>query len=257
MSDPVAKKSLGQHWLNDQPALEAICAGASLGSDDIVLEVGPGPGSLTRLLLEKAAKVVAIEKDERLAASLIAKPNLEVVTGDILDFDLSKMPRAYKLVANIPYYLTSNLIRKLSESSNAPAVAVLLIQKEVAERVAASPGQMSILAATAQFYWQVSLGRVVEASLFRPPPKVDSQILVLERREKPLFDVDTKIFFKLVKAGFSQKRKTLTNSLSASYRIDKKQTIEWLEKSGINPTARAQTLSLENWHELYENISNN
>jgi 16S rRNA (adenine1518-N6/adenine1519-N6)-dimethyltransferase len=162
------------------------------------------------------------------------------------------MQAGYKVVANIPYYLTSNLIRVLSESSNPPSTAVLLIQKEVAERVCAVPGQMSILSVTAQYFWQVSVGPIVPAELFTPPPKVDSQVLILEYRPQPLFaDVDTKQFFRLVKAGFSQKRKTLVNALSGGLSISKDHAKELLDKADIVRNTRAQALSLDEWHALY------
>lgn len=252
----VAKKSLGQHWLNDPASLEAMSA--DVAPADVVLEIGPGLGSLTRRLLGKASKVVAIEKDEALAARLLTEfknERLEVVIGDILQFDLTSLPAGYKVVANIPYYLTSNLIRVLSESSNPPSAVTLLIQREVAERLAAAPGQMSVLAVTAQFYWQVSLGRVVEAELFDPPPKVDSQIVSLTRRQKPPFEVNDKDFFRLVKAGFSQKRKTLLNSLSAGLAISRPEVSNLLQVSNVNPSARAQTLSLDDWHQLYQSLN--
>jgi 16S rRNA (adenine1518-N6/adenine1519-N6)-dimethyltransferase len=156
------------------------------------------------------------------------------------------------VVANIPYYLTSNLIRVLSESINPPAEVALLVQKEVAERVAAKPGDMSVLSVTAQFYWEVTLGQVVPARLFTPPPKVDSQILILKRRPKPLFEVDTKGLFRLVKAGFNNRRKTLLNSLSGGLQKPKDEISTMLESAGIKPTARPQELSLEQWYELYK-----
>lgn len=255
----LAKKSLGQHWLNDEASLLAMLDTAEINSGDTVLEIGPGLGSLTSELVKKAKKVIAVEKDEALTADLsskIASDKLEVVTGDILRFDFASLPAGYKLVANIPYYLTSNLIRIISEASNPPALAALLVQKEVAERLSAAPGDMSVLAVTAQFYWEVSLDRIVKAELFEPPPRVDSQIVKLVRREQKLFEVDGKQFFRLVKAGFSQKRKTLTNNLAASYHIDKPLAASLLEKTNINPTARAQTLSLEQWHELYLAVAN-
>lgn len=257
MSDlPPVKKSLGQHWLNDSTSLEAMCQAAEVGKDDVILEIGPGPGSLTELLVERAHQVVAVEFDRNLAEELpknLPAKNLVVINQDILSFDLSELPGGYKVAANIPYYLTSNLIRVLSESANPPMLAALLVQKEVAERVAAEPGAMSILSVTAQFYWQVSLGREVPAKLFTPPPKVDSQVLILKRRTKPLFpEVDPKSFFRIVKAGFSAKRKTLQNSLSAGLRIDKNQALKLLNASGINPQTRAQELSLDDWKNIYE-----
>jgi 16S rRNA (adenine1518-N6/adenine1519-N6)-dimethyltransferase len=255
---PVPKKSLGQHWLNDPAALSDIVEAADVQPTDTVLEIGPGPGSLTEILLEKAKNVIAVELDEKLAAGLkkrFAGRSLEIITQDILAFDLTSLPSDYKLVANIPYYLTSHLIRLVSESPNRPATAVLLIQKEVAERVAAAPGSMSLLSVTAQFYWDTSLGRLVPASLFMPPPKVDSQILILKRRARPLFEVDPKEFFRLVKAGFSQRRKTLLNTLSAGLQIDKETVKKFCESVDVDPGRRAQTLSLDEWHNLYISFS--
>lgn len=257
MNEPWAKKRLGQHWLHDMATLEAMAADVNTG--DIIVEIGPGTGTLTEVLLAKGAHVIAIEKDESLLAPLRAKfgqDDFELVNQSILEYDLTKLPSDYKVVANIPYYLTSNLIRNLSESSNPPEQAALLVQKEVATRVAASPGDMSILSVTAQYYWEVSLGQIVPAKLFTPPPKVDSQILILSRRNSPLFpDIDTKQFFRLVKAGFGERRKTLGNSLSGGLRISKQDAIDVLESAGIKPGLRAQALSLEEWHELYKHLT--
>ena len=252
---PFTNKSLGQHWLTDEDSLQAMCDAAEVLGDDTILEIGPGLGTLTELLAIRAQHVIAVEFDEKLADELpsrVAAENLEIVKKDILKFDFTTLPPNYKVVANIPYYLTSNLIRVLSESSNMPITVVLLVQKEVAERVAAVPGAMSILTVTAQYYWEVSLGRVVRSELFTPSPKVDSQILILGRRSKPLFsNVDSKVFFRLVKAGFAQRRKTLLNSLSSGLHLDKATTTKLLESADIEPGARAQTLSLKQWHELY------
>jgi len=255
MSDTTPKKSLGQHWLNDEYSLESICEAAAVKPGDTVLEIGPGLGSLTRLLTDKAEQVVAVEFDERLAQLLpnqVRADNLQVVNQDILSFDFSVMPSMYKVIANIPYYLTSNLIRVMSETSNSPQTAAILVQKEVAQRAAAGPGDMSLLSATAQFYWEVSLGEKVAAELFTPPPKVDSQILIMKYRQQPLFpDVDHKAFFRVVKAGFAQRRKTLLNSLSSGLHIDKVKITEICTQNGIDTKRRAQTLSLDEWHKLY------
>ncbi|HEX8182636.1 MAG TPA: 16S rRNA (adenine(1518)-N(6)/adenine(1519)-N(6))-dimethyltransferase RsmA [Candidatus Saccharimonadales bacterium] len=254
-NNPIPNKSLGQHWLDDELSLENMLIAADVQPDDVVLEIGPGPGALTRLLVQSAAAVTAVEFDPALARDLakrVPAANLRVVQSDILRFDLTTMATDYKVVANIPYYLTSKLVRVLSESSNSPAIAALLVQKEVAERLAASPGQLSILGVTSQYYWEVSLGPVVGAELFTPPPKVDSQIVVLKRRDVLLFpDVDSKQYFRLVKAGFGAKRKTLLNSLSAGLHLDKQQTTALLEQASISPQLRAQNLSLDQWHELY------
>lgn len=255
---PYAKKSLGQHWLTDFFSLSAMCDAVQVQDGDTVLEIGPGLGTLTELLCERADKVVAVEFDEKLAAELpkrVPESNLSVVRQDILRFDLTSLPADYKLVANIPYYLTSNLIRVLSESTNRPTHAALLVQKEVAERVCAKAGDMSLLSVTAQYYWETSLGELVPAKLFTPPPKVDSQILILKRRDTPLFpDVDAKAFFRLVKAGFSNRRKTLSNSLSGGLQMDKPTVNQLLESAQIAPTARPQELSLEQWYALFKSL---
>jgi 16S rRNA (adenine1518-N6/adenine1519-N6)-dimethyltransferase len=256
-SEPAPKKSLGQHWLHDEASLLAMCEAARLQGADTVLEIGPGLGTLTQFLVEGSHRVVAVEFDEKLASQLPARVpanNLEVIREDILDFDFGRMPAGYKVVANIPYYLTSNLIRVLSETPNPPTLAVLLLQKEVARRVAAQPGALSILSVTAQYYWQVKLDRAVPAHLFTSPPKVDSQILVMELRPEPLFTgVDTRKFFRLVRAGFAQRRKTLLNSLSAGLHLSREQVETNCSAAGIDPQRRAQTLTLEEWHALYVN----
>lgn len=253
------KKSLGQHWLHDAASLEAMCSAVSVGPSDVILEIGPGLGTLTSLLTARARRVVAVEFDTALAAQLpsrVPATNLEIVSQDILSFDFTQLPAGYKIVANIPYYLTSNLIRVISETPNPPASAALLVQKEVALRAAAQPGDMSLLSVTAQYYWSVSLGEIVPAALFTPPPKVDSQILILKRRPEPLFDdVVDKDFFRVVKAGFSQRRKTLLNSLSAGLHLDKPAVLAACEAVDISPGRRAQTLSLEEWHNLYLSLS--
>ncbi|MDL2363271.1 MAG: 16S rRNA (adenine(1518)-N(6)/adenine(1519)-N(6))-dimethyltransferase RsmA [Patescibacteria group bacterium] len=256
---PATKKHLGQHWLRDATSLQAMCDAAQLSPDDYVLEIGPGLGTLTELLVRQARHVQAVEFDEVLARTLPSRmnaDNLEVTIKDILSFDFTSLPNDYKLVANIPYYLTSNLIRVISETSNPPSVAVILVQKEVAERVAAEPGDMSILSITAQYYWEVSNGLKVPAELFTPPPKVDSQILIMQRRAVPLFPgTDDKDFFRVVKAGFSQRRKTLLNSLSAGLQLDKAAIKAVCESVDINVGRRAQTLSLDEWHNLYLSLN--
>jgi len=255
----IPKKSLGQHWLHDEATLDAIADAAAVQSGDNVLEVGPGLGTLTKRLLTRGAAVTAVEFDPTLAEKLpvalagVAGGSLSVVHEDILQFDLTQLEPGYKVVANIPYYLTSNLIRVLCESTNPFSQAAILIQKEVAERAAAKPGQMSLLSVSAQYYCDVSLGVVVPAELFTPPPKVDSQVLVLKYRDEPLFeDVDTKQFFHIVRAGFSQKRKTLANALSGGLAIGKDQARELCEAADIPPNQRAQALSLDDWYALYE-----
>jgi 16S rRNA (adenine1518-N6/adenine1519-N6)-dimethyltransferase len=252
---PAPKKSLGQHWLHDELSLEAMVDVAGVQAGDTVLEIGPGLGTLTKELLSRDANVVAVEFDHDLAIALpnrVPHENLRVIEHDILSFDFTQLPAGYKIAANIPYYLTSNLLRVMCESSNPFDAAALLIQKEVAERVAAKPGDMSLLSVSVQFYCEVQLSVVVPAALFTPPPKVDSQILGLRYRKEPLFpDVDTKQFFRIVKAGFSARRKKLRSSLSGGLHISKPDAEALLQKADIDPNLRAQALSLNDWHRLY------
>lgn len=252
----LAKKSLGQHWLRDKATLQKIVDSSSLKSTDIVLEIGPGLGDLTSMLVKRAGQVIAVEKDESLAATLsdrVKAGNLEVIEADILQFDLNSLPPDYKVVANIPYYLTSNLIRVLSESPNPPFLMNLLVQKEVAQRIAAPAGQMSLLSVSTQFYYEPKLGVIVPADMFEPPPKIDSQVIILSRRVEPLFkDVDPKIYFRLVKAGFASRRKKLRSSLAAGLHIPKKDADKLLAQVGINGDSRSQELSLQDWHKLYK-----
>ena len=260
---PFAKKSLGQHWLQDADALEAMCEAAEVQLDDVILEIGPGFGSLTQHLLDWEANVIALEFDETLIPALrqkfskaTAAGRFMIEQGDIRSYDFTQLPASYKVVANIPYYLTSNLIQLLSETTNPPTAAALLVQKEVAERVAAGPGAMSILSVTAQFYWQVSLGEKVPAKLFSPPPKVDSQILILQRRsDLPIADQDVKAFFRLVKAGYSQRRKTLLNSLSAGLQLDKTVVQTICQTADVDPGRRAQTLTMDEWRALFTAVT--
>ncbi len=253
-----SKKSLGQYWLHDVVALEAIAEAAEIKPSDTVLEIGPGLGTLTHHLVEQASHVVAVELDKALAQQLkksFQGQAVKVVQGDILKFDLGQLPAAYKVVANIPYYLTSNLLRVLSESFNPPSLMVLLVQKEVAQRIAAKPGQMSLLAVSVQLYYSAELGIVVPAEKFRPAPKVDSQVVILRRHAKPLFhDLDTQKFFQIVKAGFSQRRKKLRGSLAAGLAIPKEQADQQLKIAGIDGNLRAQNLSLQDWYDLYKNF---
>lgn len=248
------KKSLGQHWLHDEASLLAMVESAAVGAGDTVLEIGPGLGTLTEKLLDAGAKVQAVEFDRELIPALTRKfkdREFKVEQTDILRFDFGKLPAGFKIVANIPYYLTSNLLRVMCEADNHFSQAALLVQKEVAERVSAGPGQMGLLSVSVQFYCDVSLGEIVPAELFVPPPKVDSQILKLTYRG-PKFEVDANKFFRLVKAGFSERRKKLRSSLSGGLSLAKPEVDELCVQVGIDPDLRAQALSLEDWHKLYQ-----
>jgi len=235
--------------------LYEIVRSAQLKANDTVLEIGPGLGTLTELLVKAAGQVIAVELDEKLARELpsrVRTDNLETVSQDILQFDFTKLPPNYKIVANIPYYLTGKLLRQLSETANPPSRAILLIQKEVAERVTATPGRHSILSVTTQFFWEAELGQVIPAKSFTPPPKVDSQILILARRAGPLYgDVEPELFFRIVKAGFAHPRKTLLNNLSAGLHQGRDDAQSICERASLDSRRRAQTLSLDEWHNLY------
>jgi 16S rRNA (adenine1518-N6/adenine1519-N6)-dimethyltransferase len=250
----IPNKSLGQHWLHDLYSLRSMADAAHIGADDTVLEIGPGLGTLTAELAARAKHVIAVEFDPELAAGLAARvpaKNIEVVHSDILKFDLTKLPRDYKVAANLPYYITSKIVRLLLESPNPPAEVAILVQKEVALRMAAEPGDMSVLAVSVQFYAEATLGPLVPAELFTPPPKVDSQVIGLKRRITPLFpDVTSQDYFRMVRAGFGEKRKTLRNSLSGGLHLEKPETEKLLEAAGVDSGARAEQLGLDDWHRL-------
>lgn len=248
------KKSLGQHWLRDRSVLARIADAAEIASDETVLEIGPGLGTLTSELLRRARRVIAVEFDKELADKLpdqFPGKDLTVVTGDILTYDLSRLPADYKVVANVPYYITSKIVQMLMTTDNKPSIAVLLVQKEVAERLAAKRGDMSILAISAQVYADVSLGDVVPAEFFTPPPKVDSQVVILKSRSRPLvIAAQEQQFFRLVKAGFSAKRKKLRSSLSGGLGISKSDAEILLRSANISPDARAEDLDIHDWNLL-------
>lgn len=248
------KKHLGQHWLHDRFVLDHIADEAEVGESDTVLEVGPGLGTLTSILLGRAQKVISVEFDKDLARKLPGQfpgKNLEVVHSDILQYDTRELPAGYKVVANVPYYITSKIIKKFMTDANKPSVVTLLIQKEVAERTAAAPGDMSVLAVSAQLYADVSLGDVVPAELFTPPPKVDSRVVTLRTKPLDLPDgVSEKLLFRVVKAGFSAKRKKLRSSLSGGLAISKPEVERLLQAVGISPESRAEDISVIQWKEV-------
>jgi len=252
------KPKLGQHWLNDRSALDALVQAAAIGPKDTVLEIGPGQGALTGVLLQTGAKVVAVELDGRLARNLAksftGNNRLEVIPGDIRRFDVSRLPADYVVAANIPYYLTAPLIKQLITAANPPRRLALLVQKEVAERLAAGPGNMSVIAVAAQLFGRVSLGQTVPAAAFLPPPKVDSRIVIIERWDRPMVQAGNRPLLKLVKAGFASRRKTLANNLSAAGIIDKAEQLTIFPDLGLEPTIRAQELSLKQWEKLYDYI---
>ncbi len=253
-------KSLGQHWLKNREILQHIASFAELASEDTVLEIGPGPGTLTSVLLSHAGKVIAVEFDENLANKLPKQfpgKNLEVIHSDILSYDLNRLPAGYKVVANVPYYITSKIVQLLMTAENKPSVVVLLVQKEVAERLAAVGGKHSILSVSAQLFANVRLGDKVPAHFFEPAPKVDSQVVILEPHAEPLFEnFDQKVFFQVVKAGFSAKRKKIISSLSAGLAVEKDKIESMLNAVGVDPNQRAENLSLQEWWDLTRQYKN-
>jgi 16S rRNA (adenine1518-N6/adenine1519-N6)-dimethyltransferase len=257
-----ANKSLGQNFLQDKYALDKITAAAEILPTDTVLEIGPGLGALTRHLAVAAKQVIAVELDGRLfpplAEVLSGFTNVSLVQGDILKLIPAEIIPSldYLVVANIPYYITSSLLRHLLETTPRPRRLVLTIQKEVAERLSASPGDMSLLALSVQVYGQPRIAGVIPAEAFYPEPKVDSAVVRIDLSPAPYIPtslLDT--FFAIARAGFSQKRKTLRNSLSAGLRKPPAEIEKVLKSSGIDPMRRAETLSLDEWRELTARIT--
>jgi len=256
-----ARKGLGQNFLQDPLALEKIISAAEIQQTDTILEIGPGLGSLTRYLAISAKEVVAVELDPKLLPPLkaVLSPyqNVRLIHGDILKLSPKDLinDKDYIVVANIPYYITSMVIRHLLESESKPRRIVLTVQKEVAQRICAAPGDMSLLALSVQVYGKPRIAAHIPAEAFFPAPKVDSAVLVVDIYPSPLIKeelLDT--FFKLIKAGFSQKRKTLRNSLSSGLHISSTDAVNMLARVNIDPKRRAETLSIEEWERLSENL---
>lgn len=257
------KKSLGQNFLTNTEIIKEIVDNANLTQDDIVLEIGPGEGILTESLAEKSKKVIAIEIDDRLIPILNDKfkdaENVEIVHDGILNINMIEFfekynlkSEKYKVVANIPYYITAPIIRLFLGLENSPAEIILMVQKEVAERLAAEPGKMSVLGISAQYYADVNYLFTVGKEEFNPSPKVDSAIVKLEIKNKKT-DAD-KNFFRVVKIGFSAKRKTLCNNLANGFHKDKKKIGDILNKIGLEKNVRAQELSIDNWKKLEKEL---
>ena len=249
------KRSLGQNFLVAENHLDQIVAAADLSPDDAVLEIGPGLGTLTARLAAQAGAVVAVELDDRLIELLRAdfadRPHVTIVHGDILKLDpaaLVPADRPYKVVANLPYYITSAVLRHLLEADRRPDLAVVMVQREVAERICAGPGDLSLLAVSVQFYAAPRIVHHVPAGAFYPPPKVDSAVLRLDVRPQPaVVDVSPAAFFAAARAGFGQKRKQLANSLAAGLALPKTAVVAALVQAGVDPTRRAETLTLAEW----------
>ncbi len=260
-----AKKSLGQHWLNSPKALREMVESADITSGDIVLEIGPGKGVLTRSLLAAATKVVAIEKDRECIAYLqeefaidIASGKLEIIDGDVLKFDpstLATYKKPYKLVANIPYYITGAIIEQFLSATYQPSCMVLLMQKEVAERIAVQGAdKQSILSIAVRVYGNPKIISKVPKGAFVPAPKVDSAILAITNINRSFFaDVDENLFFTVLKKTFGTKRKQLSGSLTPFF-TNREDAESALIHSGLDPKARPETLSLVQWKHVVQQI---
>jgi 16S rRNA (adenine1518-N6/adenine1519-N6)-dimethyltransferase len=254
-------KGLGQNFLIDEAALQRVVDAAELQPEEAVLEIGPGLGSLTRLLATHSRRVVAVELDAALIPALheilAGYDNVMIVQGDILALDpsvlMSEAGRApgYCVVANIPYYITSALMRHLLEARQPPTKLALTVQREVAERICAEPGDLSLLALSVQVYGRPRVATRIPAGAFYPPPKVDSAVIRVDLYEQPRIPcAQLTSFFRLAKAGFSQKRKTLRNSLAGGLGWKGSQTEALLRQAGIDPQRRAETLDIEEWGAL-------
>jgi 16S rRNA (adenine1518-N6/adenine1519-N6)-dimethyltransferase len=247
------KKSLGQNFLVEEDVLLKIVDAAKLTKHDSVLEIGPGLGALTRHLAGAAQHVVAVELDDRLIPVLRDQlggfPNVQVVHADILAVaPAALVGRPYVVVANLPYYITAAILRHLVESRPRPRRMVLTVQREVSERLTAGPGSLSLLAVSVQVFGEVSQVMVIKAGSFYPRPEVDSAVIRVDLFDRPVFSpLDEGYFFRIVKAGFAQRRKQLRNSLAAGLRFDKEQVEAALHAAGIEPRRRAETLSIADW----------
>ncbi len=255
--DPIAKKTLGQHWLKDELILDQIVDLATLNQHQLVVEIGPGLGDLTSRILRQTNQLIAIEIDQDLNYFLkqkfdkeIKSKQLRLFNQDIRKFDFSLIENNYKIIANIPYYLTSNLLKNLTEIENKPIQVVLLVQDEVARRITAKKGDYSILSISLSLYYRSQYGFKIDKNCFEPPPKVDSATIVLDRLDKPLFeDINHQKFLNFVKISFKQKRKKIINAMSV-YR-SKALLLEVFEELDLSGNLRCQNLSLQNWHDLF------
>jgi len=253
------KKSLGQNFLVDPNGLNKVLKAAKVSSEDAVLEIGAGLGNLTYLLAQQSRQVVAVELDHRLIAplreALAGFTNVTICEGDMLKLSPDTLIDAerYVVVANIPYYITSALIRHLLEADHKPTRMVLTVQQEVAERILARDGKMSLLALSVQVYGKPELKARIPAGCFYPPPEVDSAVLSIELYEEPLIPSGSlDLFFKLAHAGFAQKRKTLRNTLATGMNESPAWAERLLTTAGIDPQRRAETLSMQEWKKLVE-----
>ena len=259
------KKGLGQNFLVDPSHRARIVAAAALSHDDAVLEIGPGPGVLTELLAEQAGRVVAVELDDRLIPFLndrfASQSHVTIVHGDILKLDVGELmsagrrPVSYKVVANLPYYITGVVIPHVLEAQPAPELTVVTVQREVAERMVARPPDMSLLALGVQLYCAAEIVDRIPAGAFYPAPKVDSAVVRMRKLAEPaVAGVSAAEFFRVARAGFGQRRKQLRNSLASGLNIAPDLAAEWLSAAGIDPHRRAETLTIAEWGALAKRV---
>ena len=249
-----AKKSLGQNFLVNEGIVAKIVTAAELTAEDTVLEVGPGTGNLTRALVATGARVIAVEKDHRIIEDLNAEfsaAQIEIIEGDILEFKPSEnglLEGEYKIVANLPYYITSHFIRTVFEEWPQPSTMILMVQKEVARRIMAKPPNMNLLALSIQYYAEPEIITYVSRGSFRPTPDVDSAVIRLTpRTEYPLPVEKEALFFSILKSAFGGKRKQLINTLPTIISKNKQGTAELLTQIGLSPTTRPETVDLTHW----------
>ena len=256
-----AKKSLGQNFLKDETVLARIVESADITASDCVVEIGPGTGALTELLSQKAAKVIALELDHDLIPDLLRQfplsSNVSIVEQDIIRADMAEILRThgvsidqpYKVVANIPYYITAPIIQYLLQLSYPPESIVLMIQKEVAERITARIGAMSVLGVSVHYYADASLLFTVSKTAFDPIPKVDSAVVKIIPKQR-FHKENDKSFFRIVKMGFSARRKTLVNNIASGLHLSKEVVSEKIAQLGLDVNIRAQALSIDDWKRL-------
>jgi 16S rRNA (adenine1518-N6/adenine1519-N6)-dimethyltransferase len=255
---PPPKKSLGQTFLVDTRVRARILSAADLAPDDVVLEIGPGRGFLTRGLAERAGRVVAVEIDgelsRRLSEAYDDQSHVTVMEADAREVDIGTLVPAgtpYKLVANLPYYAASPIIRRFLEAEHKPDVMVVMVQREVARRMCAAPGEMSMLSVAIQVYGKPRIVCSVPPRAFKPQPKITSAVVRIDVYDVPIVPMDpTENFFDLVRAGFSTPRKQIRNSLAVGLDIPPTESEVMLSKAGIDPKRRAQTLTLDEWSSL-------
>ncbi len=264
------RKKWGQNFLTDARILESIADAAAVERGDVILEIGPGLGHLTRVLARRAGRVVAVEVDRELAAKLSVDfadtPGVSIICGDILESepieflgagrDPALAASPFKVVANLPYYITSAILRHLLEAAHKPHIVVIMVQREVAQRMAAQPPEMSLLAVSVQFFARVRIVRTIAAGAFYPRPKVDSAVVRLDVFDPPpLAAQDSARFFEIVRAGFGERRKQLRNSLARGLALDPDAAAHALARAQIDPARRAETLTLDEWRGLHRELT--